>query len=72
MNECWAMDFAPDQLYNGRRLGALTVLDFFSRECEQFGIVDAGESVKYCRGEAGIHCVPKRILGELSIKGYTK
>ena len=32
VNECWCMDFVSDQLYNGKRLKALTVLDTFSRE----------------------------------------
>jgi putative transposase len=33
LNECWSMDFVSDQLYNGKRFRALTVLDTFSREC---------------------------------------
>ncbi|NCB30053.1 MAG: IS3 family transposase [Clostridia bacterium] len=33
VNECWAMDFVSDQLYNGKRFRALTVLDQYSREC---------------------------------------
>ncbi len=33
INECWTMDFVSDQLYNGKRFRALTVLDMFSREC---------------------------------------
>jgi len=33
VNECWSMDFVSDQLYNGKRFRALTVLDTFSREC---------------------------------------
>ena len=32
-NECWAMDFVSDQLYNGKRIRALTVLDQYTREC---------------------------------------
>lgn len=31
-NECWAMDFVPDALFDGRRLRVLTVLDVFTRE----------------------------------------
>ena len=31
VNECWCMDFASDQLYNGKRFRALTVLDKFYR-----------------------------------------
>ena len=33
LNECWAMDFVSDQLYNGKRLRALTLIDLCSREC---------------------------------------
>jgi putative transposase len=32
-NECWSMDFVADQLFNGRRIRALTIVDNFSREC---------------------------------------
>ena len=32
-NECWAMDFVSDQLYDGKRFRALTLIDVFSREC---------------------------------------
>ena len=33
LNECWAMDFVSDQLYNGKRFRALTLIDTYSREC---------------------------------------
>lgn len=33
LNECWSMDFVSDQLFNGKRFRALTILDLFSREC---------------------------------------
>ena len=32
VNDGWCMDFVSDQLYNGKRFRALTVLDMFSRE----------------------------------------
>ncbi|OEU68681.1 MAG: transposase [Desulfovibrio sp. S3730MH75] len=32
-NQCWSMDFVADNLYNGRRIRALTVVDNYSREC---------------------------------------
>lgn len=32
-NQCWSMDFVADQLYNGRRIRSLTIVDNFSREC---------------------------------------
>ncbi len=33
LNECWSMDFVSDQLYNGKRFRALTIIDTYSREC---------------------------------------
>ena len=32
-DQCWSMDFVADELFNGRRIRALTVVDNFSREC---------------------------------------
>ena len=33
INECWSMDFVSDQLYDGRKLRALTLVDVHTREC---------------------------------------
>ncbi len=33
VDQCWSMDFVADNLFNGRRIRALTVVDNFSREC---------------------------------------
>ena len=32
IDECWSMDFVADELFNGRRIRALTVVDNLSRE----------------------------------------
>ena len=32
-NEAWSMDFVSDQLHNGRRFRALTVIDMHTRQC---------------------------------------
>ena len=32
-DQCWSMDFVADNLFNGRRIRALTIVDNFSREC---------------------------------------
>jgi putative transposase len=32
-NECWAMDFVSDQLYDGKRFRVLTLIDLYTREC---------------------------------------
>jgi putative transposase len=32
-NDIWSMDFVADQLVDGRRFRALTVIDLFTREC---------------------------------------
>jgi len=31
--QCWSMDFVHDQLYNGKKFRALTIVDNFSRYC---------------------------------------
>lgn len=30
-NECWSMDFLSDQLFDGRKIGVLSIIDHFSR-----------------------------------------
>lgn len=42
-NQCWSMDFVADQLFDGRKFRALTVLDNYSRKC--LGIL-VGQSIK--------------------------
>lgn len=43
INQCWSMDFVMDQLFDGRRFRALTIVDNFSRRC--LGI-HVGQSIK--------------------------
>lgn len=33
LDQCWSMDFVHDQLFDGRKLRALTIVDNFSRFC---------------------------------------
>lgn len=33
ITQCWSMDFVSDQLFDGRRFRALTVVDNYSRKC---------------------------------------
>ncbi len=33
IDQCWSMDFVADNLFDGTRIRALTVVDNFSREC---------------------------------------
>ncbi len=33
INQCWSMDFVADQLFDGRRFRALTIVDNYSRKC---------------------------------------
>jgi putative transposase len=42
-NQCWSMDFVADQLFDGRKFRALTVIDNYSRKC--LGIL-VGQSIK--------------------------
>jgi len=48
LNECWSMDFVSDNLFNGRRIRALTIVDNFSRECMAIYV---GQAI---RGEEGV------------------
>lgn len=43
VDECWSMDFVADNLFNGRRIRALTVVDNFSRECVA---IEVGQGLK--------------------------
>ena len=38
INDIWAMDFIEDQLYNGQRLGILTIVDTFGKLCPSIGV----------------------------------
>lgn len=42
-NDIWSMDFAMDQLADGRRFRALTVVDLFTRECLA---IEIGQSLR--------------------------
>jgi putative transposase len=42
-NEAWSMDFVADQLVQGTRFRALTVLDIFTKECLA---IEVGQSLK--------------------------
>jgi len=33
INQCWSMDFVADQLFDGRKFRALTIVDNYSRKC---------------------------------------
>lgn len=56
-NEAWSLDFVADQLVEGRRFRALTVLDVFTRECLA---IEAGVSL---RGEHVV-AVLNRIMND--------
>ena len=41
--QCWSMDFVADQLFDGRKFRALTLVDNYSRECLE---IEVGQSLK--------------------------
>ena len=43
MHSCWSMDFVSDQLFDGSRFRALTLVDNFSRKCLS---IHPGKSIK--------------------------
>ena len=42
-NQVWSLDFVADQLADGRRFRALTVVDVFTRECPA---IEVGQNLK--------------------------
>lgn len=65
INECWSMDFVADQLFDGRKFRALTIVDNFSRKCIEIypnqsikgqDVVNVLDHLKYDQ-----KIVPKRI-----------
>lgn len=67
LNECWAMDFVSDQLYNGKRFRVLTLIDLYSGErLALFAdksisgevVANALDELKYSRG------LPERIKAD--------
>jgi len=43
VNKCWSMDFVSDQLFDGKKFRALTIVDNFSRKCH---VIEVGQSLK--------------------------
>src|SRR5579864_9836117 len=59
-NQVWGLDFVADQLADGRRYRALTVVDVFTRECLA---IEVGQSLK---GENVVH-VLSRICAQRAV-----
>lgn len=53
IDQCWSMDFVADNLFNGRRIRALTVVDNFSRESLA---IHVGQGIK---GEDVVHVMER-------------
>lgn len=60
-DQCWSVDFATDNLFNGRRFRALTIVDNFSRECLT---IHAGNTLK---GDDVVRVMESLILLDESI-----
>lgn len=64
INECWSMDFVADNLFNGRRIRALTVVDNLSRECLAITVnhqLRGDEVVRTMEHVKALRGVPERI-----------
>lgn len=64
-NQAWSMDFVSDQLTNGKRFRALTIVDVFSREALaiQVGKKLRGENVvEVCNALVARRGAPKRVF----------
>lgn len=40
INQLWSMDFVSDQLFDGNKFRALTIVDNFSRKCP---VIEVGQ-----------------------------
>ena len=58
VNQCWSMDFVADNLFNGHRIRALTVVDNFTRECLAIHVEQS------IRGEHVVDIMERLKLGE--------
>lgn len=65
LDQCWSMDFVHDQLFNSRKLRALTIVDNFSRYCyaievkTSFKGINVAEVMEALKMKYGV--TPKRI-----------
>lgn len=65
INESWSMDFVSDNLFNGRRIRSLTVVDNFSRECLGIWVdqsIRSEDVVKFIRRISWHRGVPERVF----------
>jgi len=66
-NEAWSMDFVADQLVNGERFRALTIVDVFSREALAIEVdkqLRAENVVGVCNRLAAQRGAPKRVFAD--------
>jgi len=64
-NEAWSMDFVSDQIANGQRFRALTIVDVFSREALAVVVgtrLRAEDVVAACNALAAKRGAPKRVF----------
>ena len=54
INDCWAMDFMADELFDGRRIRLLTIVDHFTRESIAASALNASMKTGSC------HCRMQR------------
>ena len=63
-NDCWSMDFLSDQLFDGRKIRILSIVDNFSRLSSAFDVRQSyrgADVVQTLEGIAAAYGRPKRI-----------
>ncbi|WP_460945752.1 IS3 family transposase [Spirosoma daeguense] len=63
VHQCWSMDFVADQLFDGRKIRALTIVDNYSRQCVA---IHVGQSLK---GDDVVAVMNQLKLVNLSVPG---
>lgn len=61
IDECWSMDFVLDQLYDGRRLRVLTIVDNYCRQCPLLYVAQSIKAEDVVQQLAQLKRKPKRI-----------
>lgn len=61
IDECWCMDFVADQLFDGQKFRALTVVDMYSRNCPLIYVAQSIKGQDVVAQLRGLNRRPERI-----------
>jgi transposase InsO family protein len=71
-NDIWSVDFVADQLIDGRRFRALTVIDLFTRECLAIDIGRGLAATRWRPRSSACDSSAACRTGSIAITGYLR